>query len=153
LIYVRARYYEPSTGRFISEDPARDGLNWFIYAANLPSSKNDPDGQVATLAANGLVIGSYLYFIVQFLRTSDPASVKKMLGLIVSTVMTAYALNKAEAIRALGAEAHDLACIQVHGKRPKFETHLKKIVAGSPVVAFYVGYQMALMTIMEYLDI
>jgi RHS repeat-associated protein len=27
LTYMRARYYEPGTGRFISEDPAHDGLN------------------------------------------------------------------------------------------------------------------------------
>ena len=36
LIYMRARYYEPSTGRFISEDPAQDGR------AKLPLSRNPP---------------------------------------------------------------------------------------------------------------
>ncbi len=34
LIYMRARYYDPNTGRFASEDPARHGINWFIYANN-----------------------------------------------------------------------------------------------------------------------
>ena len=29
-----APYYDPSTGRFISEDPIRDGLNWYVYCEN-----------------------------------------------------------------------------------------------------------------------
>ena len=29
LIYLRARYYDSGVGGFISEDPARDGLNWY----------------------------------------------------------------------------------------------------------------------------
>ena len=35
-IYLRNRYYDPSTGRFITEDPIRDGLNWYVYAGNNP---------------------------------------------------------------------------------------------------------------------
>ncbi len=27
LQYLRARYYQPSTGRFVSVDPKRDGVN------------------------------------------------------------------------------------------------------------------------------
>ena len=30
------RYYDQSTGRFLSEDPARDGANWYAYCANNP---------------------------------------------------------------------------------------------------------------------
>ena len=47
LIYMRARYYEPSTGRFLSEDPARDGANWYVYCWNEPVLKVDPDGREA----------------------------------------------------------------------------------------------------------
>lgn len=35
-IYLRARHYSPISGRFITEDPIRDGLNWYSYAANNP---------------------------------------------------------------------------------------------------------------------
>jgi len=44
LIYMRARYYEPGTGRFISQDPAMDGLNWFSLAACNPITTVDPGG-------------------------------------------------------------------------------------------------------------
>ncbi len=44
LIYMRARYHEPSTGRFISEDPLLDGINWYGYAANDPTNKADFNG-------------------------------------------------------------------------------------------------------------
>ena len=44
LIYLRNRYYDPSIGRFISEDPARDGLNWYVYCNNDPVNRIDPEG-------------------------------------------------------------------------------------------------------------
>jgi hypothetical protein len=42
---MRARYYEPTSGRFISEDPARQGPNWAIYCGNNPVSMTDPTGR------------------------------------------------------------------------------------------------------------
>ncbi len=44
LIYMRARWYDPSTGRFISEDPARNGINWYIYCDDNPINSTDPSG-------------------------------------------------------------------------------------------------------------
>ena len=38
------RYYDPSTGRFITQDPARDGENWYAYCGNGPLSRLDPSG-------------------------------------------------------------------------------------------------------------
>ena len=47
LIYMRARYYDPAAGRFISEDPARNGTNWYVYSNNNPISFVDPTGEGA----------------------------------------------------------------------------------------------------------
>jgi len=44
LIYLRARYYDPTIGRFISEDPIKDGLNWYVYCSNNPVMFVDPLG-------------------------------------------------------------------------------------------------------------
>ena len=46
LIYLRARYYDPSVGRFISEDPIRDGMNWYAYCGNSPVMFADPSGLI-----------------------------------------------------------------------------------------------------------
>ncbi|MGV3616622.1 MAG: RHS repeat-associated core domain-containing protein [Fimbriimonas sp.] len=45
LVYMRARYYEPTSGRFLSEDPAVDGANWYIYCSNNPIDRIDKDGK------------------------------------------------------------------------------------------------------------
>ena len=44
LVYMRARYYEALSGRFVSEDPARHGLNCFSYCSNDPISFSDSSG-------------------------------------------------------------------------------------------------------------
>ena len=47
LIYLRNRYYDPTIGRFTQEDPAKDGLNWYVYCANDPVNMVDNFGTVA----------------------------------------------------------------------------------------------------------
>jgi len=44
--YYRARYYDPVSGRFISEDPAgfAAGFNFYRYLSNYPAGSRDPSG-------------------------------------------------------------------------------------------------------------
>ncbi len=44
LYYYNARYYDPAVGRFISEDVAKDGMNWWVYCSNNPLRYVDPSG-------------------------------------------------------------------------------------------------------------
>ncbi|MBI1756661.1 MAG: RHS repeat-associated core domain-containing protein, partial [Fimbriimonas ginsengisoli] len=44
LMLLGHRYYDPSTGRFLTRDKVRDGRNWFVYCDNRPTCRTDPDG-------------------------------------------------------------------------------------------------------------
>jgi RHS repeat-associated protein len=45
LIYMQARYYDPSLGRFVSEDPSCNGTNWYVYAGDSPNCNVDSNGR------------------------------------------------------------------------------------------------------------
>jgi len=61
-IYLRARYYDPSIGRFVSEDPAFDGDNWYVYCGNDPVNRIDPSGEFWHIIG-GAAIGAAVGFI------------------------------------------------------------------------------------------
>jgi RHS repeat-associated protein len=47
LYYYRARYYDPTVGRFISEDPIQfrgGGTDFYSYVRNSPTQFSDPEG-------------------------------------------------------------------------------------------------------------
>jgi RHS repeat-associated protein len=52
--YYRARYYDPASGRFLSEDPIgfNGGVNFFSYTANSPLNLTDPSGNIIVVRSN-----------------------------------------------------------------------------------------------------
>jgi len=44
-VYMQARYMDPNTGRFVSQDSALNGTNWFVYCENNPVDNVDADGK------------------------------------------------------------------------------------------------------------
>ena len=69
---MRARYYDPVCGRFVREDPGRDGENWFVYCGCDPVNRVDADGRVwitdSTARYLLYVIGKVLGFSTLKLR-------------------------------------------------------------------------------------
>ncbi len=65
LVYMRARYYDPAIGRFISQDPALDGENWFAYCQNNPVCYVDESGTeigIPDLADLSELLGKWFAF-------------------------------------------------------------------------------------------
>ena len=54
------RYYDPSVGRFITRDPAKEGRNWYGYCENSPLSSVDVSGEVPLILAGALIVGLIL---------------------------------------------------------------------------------------------
>ena len=47
LVLMGHRYYDTRIGRFLTQDPAHDGGNWYAYVGNNPVNKTDPLGLYA----------------------------------------------------------------------------------------------------------
>jgi RHS repeat-associated protein len=66
LYYMRSRWYEPSSGRFLSEDPVglSSGINPVVFAGNDPISGADPDGMQVVLPPV-IVVGEAWWWAMQ----------------------------------------------------------------------------------------
>lgn len=65
LVYMQARYYDPSTGKFLSVDPVQPAagnsfnFNRYDYANNNPINHTDPDGRCADGATCDHMVQDY----------------------------------------------------------------------------------------------
>jgi len=144
LIYMRARYYEPSTGRFLSEDSARDGSNWYVYCGNEPVGRVDPDGK-AGIPRESADLGFALFFLYCFLKGTDIS-------------FTSLARHLAAALGGMALDRLDrrFAWVDTAAKRYAALLRLDRIQNPSwnyfqfhptrkqAVVMFYSGYSLAL---------
>ncbi len=53
LVYLRNRYYDTELGVFLTEDPIKDGSNWYVYCGGNPVLFVDPNGK----SAEGILSG------------------------------------------------------------------------------------------------
>ena len=55
LMLLGHRYYDASTGRFLSRDPVGDGGNWYVYCRNNPVRYQDENGLIFSEAVDLLL--------------------------------------------------------------------------------------------------
>ena len=93
LYYLRARYYNPATGRFMSRDP-EDGktkipatLHKYLYASGDPVNAADPAGRESVLEFIGATIQSSIETIVWATQTG--ARVRCLISIAITLVNAA----------------------------------------------------------------
>jgi RHS repeat-associated protein len=86
LYYYRARYYDPSKGRFISEDPLStlsrptNELNAYAYVASNPVNLSDPFGQLGKKGCNLISLNrdpfcGHCWYVGSCIRTNGPGGI------------------------------------------------------------------------------
>jgi RHS repeat-associated protein len=88
LEYLRARYYDPETGRFITADPYPGALslpatqNAYTYVINNPLSYTDPSGEILPFLAAGIaggLIGGGMSMVEQCISSNNIQACMKCL--------------------------------------------------------------------------
>jgi RHS repeat-associated protein len=77
FVYLRARYFDPRTGRFVSRDtvqpnaPGTQGYHVYAYAANNPTTWTDPSGHISGMALGAVTVSLILaaYYAVYAQQT------------------------------------------------------------------------------------
>jgi RHS repeat-associated protein len=71
LVYFGGRFYDPEIGRFITQDPGKQGLNWYVYCFNNPLKMIDPNGENAIIVNDRSPVGGLGH---AFVIAIDPSS-------------------------------------------------------------------------------
>ena len=99
-MYFGARWYDPELGRFISQDPAKDGLNWYAYCNNNPLKYIDPDG-FAPRRNQACNINQLIGFVRNFESTHSDLTRTQLLSALSSQFKDAVGIDKQRRTRYL----------------------------------------------------
>ena len=114
LYYFNARWYDPQLGRFTSEDPVRDGMNWYVYVSNNPLKFVDPTGLEESYFLYTYKDTEYDQKLKSYERNSINDDVQRLEG-SGSTVAVSESTNKSDVISAFQDNEAELIVISGHG--------------------------------------
>lgn len=139
LVYARARYLDPDTGRFLSEDPI-DAANLYTYAGNSPVGRWDPygesalqDAKIRTYSRGATAAGARRIGIKVACMISQAAEVAEVLSVAVSANVGAISVAADTACSATGGGACFVAGTDVHV--PGGVINIEEVRPGDVVVA------------------
>jgi RHS repeat-associated protein len=89
LYYLRARYYDPASGRFLTQDPLRgsglspQSLNPYAYALNNPTNRVDPSGldSEGKRFDCGLALAGVILFLIGLVLAPEAAPFELQLAI------------------------------------------------------------------------
>ena len=90
LIYFGKRFYDPSLGRFLSPDPAKDGLNLYAYVRNNPFTYTDPNGLNSIALKEGATALAIVIPVIKFSFGACMGPVVLPTMLVLGTACIAY---------------------------------------------------------------
>ena len=82
LYFMKRRYYDSVTGRFIQKDPIGiiGGLNVYTYAGNNPVTYIDPEGLIAPVIIAGIILAGFMGAGITLSRTPIYNTINTGLG-------------------------------------------------------------------------
>ena len=60
VYFAEARFYDAANRQWLAMDPVKDGLNWYRYTDDNPTTYFDPDGETPVTIAVGAVAGALI---------------------------------------------------------------------------------------------
>jgi RHS repeat-associated protein len=159
LYYMRARYYDAETGRFISEDPAGfvDGPNLYEYVRGNPIMGVDPSGLFSFLVSRPLnsvlgVVANHNFIVSNARYIGDPNATIFSFGNTgngtmgsVNNVDTGPAANTFEqdvaAWQSLASGNSDVTYRFIRASDISVEVNAKQVVSGASVYTYIPGLQ------------
>jgi len=139
LVYMRARYYEPGTGRFVSEDPGQSGPNWYAYCGPDPVDFSDTDGKAKlSLAYNVALWLTAAISVVTIWFDLDVAQkvLATISGVIAIAAGVADFFQKDEVASEVGAGLEECIVVEVQAMSSPATQAASEGIAGAAIAAF-----------------